>query len=182
MLAVGAFFAAGYLVSAIAAGGRARELAAARIRWESAVLVLFILQALVREEIMPLSPVLVPYAWVALAATLALVLLRQKSRGLRLSGVGALCNAIVVAVNGRMPYVLDDRLRELMTTGVDTPFYVAATNDHLLLVLADVLPTPWQSVASIGDVLLWVGVSVFLAESVTRSAANSCDAAHNELT
>ena len=113
-------------------------------------------------------------AWLAGALLLVAASLLNWTRwGFRLVALGVLTNAAAITANGGMPvgvaaleylgiYEPVDQLAAL------TPLYHLSDGATRLPVLGDVLPVPGpaivQSVVSIGDLFLMVGVSVLLLE------------------
>jgi len=105
---------------------------------------------------------------------LALVAVNRRAPGAALMAVGLALNLAVVAFNGGMP-VSRAAIRAVGGAGdrtvvvEDGAKHHAMTESDVLRPLADVIPVPRPIgiVFSIGDVLLYAGIAVFLV-SVTR--------------
>ncbi|MBT8197522.1 MAG: DUF5317 domain-containing protein [Acidimicrobiia bacterium] len=88
--------------------------------------------------------------------------------GMWLVGLGILMNFVVIAVNQGMPV-----LPEAITLAGGTadlaadPKHVVLDTSTLLPFLADIIPIP-QNVISMGDVVLGVGIGVFLDDQLTQ--------------
>ena len=163
------------LVLRVLSGRRMSDLAHARLRGETALLLLLLLQALI-----PLlrltggAAQLAFYAWLATFPLLASVAWLNRSQpGMVVLGAGLLLNFVVIATNGGMP-VLPTAI--VAATGAAGGVHTIPLGDFVHLVgssasrlpwLADVLPIPgptWlRSVASAGDCLLFVGIAAYLA-------------------
>lgn len=116
----------------------------------------------------------IPGVW-HLGAVLVLLtaFFNREYLGFNVIAAGVLLNAAVILVNWGMP-VSPDALMYLGAHNLETqlaassPLYVLADDATMLLWFADVVPvpgpTPIRSVASIGDVLLMIGVVVLILE------------------
>jgi hypothetical protein len=170
-------------------GGRLRHLAAVRLRglwllWVAAGLqaVQFHVEPvrrLVQESVgIPMRVLVyaIPLAWFAGYA-------RHVPRALLLSaGValgGMACNALPIALNGRMPYV-GEAARLAGVPGHLTSKHPPATTDTVLVTLGDVIPVPGiHAVVSIGDLLLLAGIAASIVVlMLPRSAAATDVATH----
>lgn len=100
---------------------------------------------------------------------LAVVWLNKDQQGLWLAGIGILMNLTVIALNEGMP-VLEAAV-ELSGGTFDAAAldakHVVLDGSTRLAFLADVIPFP-GSVISLGDVLLAVGLGVFIDDNLTR--------------
>lgn len=106
-----------------------------------------------------------------LASYLPLLLvawINRATAGMSLVGLGILMNFVVIALNQGMP-VLPEAI-ELAGGTADlsgNPKHVVLDSSTLLPFLADIIPIP-QNVISMGDVVLGVGVGVFLDDQLTQ--------------
>jgi len=157
------------------AGGTLRGLGALRLRFESLILPLFVVQALARGRVLGAVgasrwPILV---WVV-SSTLLVVMLLANSRvpGMALGAVGVLVNVDIVVINSAMPLVVGGLVHpatpasagELASTSGH--FYRVAGQGDLFTWLGDVIPLELgRSIMlfSPGDVALLVGVAVAVA-------------------
>ena len=155
------------------------SLAHARLRGETPLLLLLLLQALLPLLRLTGGAAHVAfYFWLATFPVLASVAWLNRSQpGMAVLGLGLLLNFVVIGVNGGMP-VLPAAI--VAVTGTARLHSIPA-GDFVHLVgsgmtrlpwLADSLPLPgptWlRSVASAGDCLLFVGVAAYLAAAQTR--------------
>lgn len=107
--------------------------------------------------------------WLVLLSYLPLLLvvaLNQRLPGMWISGIGILMNFTVIALNNGMP-VLPEAIR---LAGGDAGMaldakHVILTSESHLPFLADIIPMP-GSVISLGDVLLAVGLGVFVEDQL----------------
>jgi hypothetical protein len=77
---------------------------------------------------------------------------------------GGLANGVVIAVNGRMPYLPAAARAVGITPGLATPKNVAATSASHLIVLGDTIPVSLlHKVVSVGDVLIIVATVGLIA-------------------
>lgn len=107
--------------------------------------------------------------WLILFSYLPLVIvvaLNQRQPGMWISGIGILMNFTVIALNNGMP-VLPEAI-ELAggqaDMALDAKHVVLDGSSHLPF-LADIIPMP-GSVISLGDVLLAVGLGVFVEDQL----------------
>jgi hypothetical protein len=120
-------------------------------------------------------------SWIAGAFVLVIAcLLNWEHVGFRLAALGVALNGLVIVLNRGMP-VSSASLRYLglsdaAQTGALTPLYHLSDAETLLGILGDVLPVPGppliQSVVSLGDLLLMVGVAVIVLDG-SRALAKS---------
>lgn len=106
-----------------------------------------------------------------LASLLPLLLvawINRERSGMWLVGLGVLMNFVVIAINQGMP-VLPEAI--LLAGGVadlsSDPTHTVLDTSTLLPFLADIIPIP-KNVISMGDVVLGVGVGVFLDDQLTQ--------------
>ena len=121
--------------------------------------------------------------WVGLAMVLVsfgllmiLVALNRKQRGMWLAGLGVLMNFVVIALNGGMP-VLAEAAEVASGFAVSDPD-LSGTFKHVpldetsrLTMFADVIPLRFVGIGeviSLGDVLLALGLGVFLEHELRR--------------
>jgi hypothetical protein len=98
---------------------------------------------------------------------LAVVALNQRMPGMWISGIGILMNFTVIALNNGMPilpeaFELAGGTVESLT--LDAKHVILNGTSHLPF-LADIIPMP-GSVISMGDVLLAVGLGVFIEDQL----------------
>ena len=98
---------------------------------------------------------------------LAVVALNQRMPGMWISGIGILMNFTVIALNNGMPilpeaFELAGGTVESLT--LDAKHVILDGTSHLPF-LADIIPMP-GSVISMGDVLLAVGLGVFIEDQL----------------
>ncbi len=100
---------------------------------------------------------------------LAVVWLNKDQQGLWLAGIGILMNLTVIGLNEGMPVLA--QAVELSGGSFDPALldakHVVLDESTTLAFLADVIPFP-GSVISLGDVLLAVGLGVFIEDNLTR--------------
>jgi len=158
-----------------AGGGHLRRLGHVSLRWSWLALILFILQGAARGRL----PGLVGWAsigavvWVCCSVALAALLLWElRFPGMYIAATGILLNVLVVLLNGAMPVGMPvDGTRGAAAIDVARRvFYLPIGSQVLLPIFGDVMPLPalggWTLV-SIGDVLLVVGVSIWLVGMMT---------------
>ena len=130
---------------------------------------LFVLQALFRGPLIGRLGELGVALWAACSIGLLLVLsLNLRAYGVSIAALGIGLNLLVVLINGGMPVVPvgPSKLRDVAAAvGGSGGFYVLADQRTMLAVLGDVLPAG-NGLASIGDVLLVLGVAVFLIRAM----------------
>ena len=85
--------------------------------------------------------------------------------GMTLIALGALCNLVVISVNGGMP--VSREALEKVGLG-DTTFrgaHHALTDDSRLTFLADVIPISVSAnVVSVGDIIIWAGILLLIQQ------------------
>jgi len=162
------------LIAGLVSGGSLRSLADRDAPHVTVLLVLFVVQALLRG---PLAPALGSAAiagWAAVSlALIGLVILRMRSSlGVMIASVGISSNLVVVLLNQGMPVVPSDVLGIAATVRAvraSEGFYTLADQRTSLRVLGDVLPAG-SGYASLGDVLLVVGVAIVIAQMMQPNA------------
>jgi hypothetical protein len=176
------------LIAGLLAGGRLSNLLEVRLRWMAviflAVFVRYATEAALSREL-PLAETLrVPL----LVASYGILLLgtwsNRRLPGMSIAFVGILSNAIVIAVNGgHMPVWAPSLVASGLTPAdVSGPLHILLppTVDAEFLArlgpLADVVPIPLplvRNVASIGDVVVSLGLGFFLFATVLRTPAQA---------
>lgn len=109
--------------------------------------------------------------WLVLASYIPLLVfvwLNRDLTGIWIAGLGILMNFTVIIINGGMP-VLEEAARLAGESGalILDGKHVLLTDDTALPFLADIIPLP-KAVLSLGDVLLAVGVGVFLEDQMRQ--------------
>ena len=172
------------LIAGLIAGGRLRNLADVRLRWMAAIFLAVIIRYATEAALSRDIPVAESLRVSLLAASYAILLLgtwaNRRQPGMAIAFVGVLSNATVILVNGGYMPIWEP---SLLAAGL-TPADVSSTL-HVLLPppidgaflrhlgpLADIVPIPVpvvRNVASLGDVVISVGLSFFLFASVVRT-------------
>jgi len=99
---------------------------------------------------------------------LLVVILNQRMPGMWISGIGVLMNFVVIAMNQGMPVLPEAiALAGGNPTMVLDAKYVLLNSGSRLPFLADIIPVP-KSVISLGDVLLAVGLGVFIEDQLQQ--------------
>lgn len=169
MPAVVAVFAG--IALGLACGGQLSNLATAKLKGGSVILIGFVVQGVVRgrlpgaaadEGIQTLI-----WTFVSLAITFLLVW-NWRHDGMVVAACGILCNVVVVMANAGMPFDTKgaQAAQQLAVVGSYRGFYIPVGPESVVVHLADVLRIGLQSGAmmfSVGDVLLVVGVISFIA-------------------
>ncbi|MBS3957670.1 MAG: DUF5317 domain-containing protein [Clostridiales bacterium] len=170
ILAVAVIFA---LLAVVALGGSFSSLRSARLQHEVWLPVGVGVQVL-GPRLSPESPFVAALTWVLGGLiVIAVSFANRRVFGFWLVGLGVMCNAAVILLNGGMPvsvaalgYLGVYDSGELFSTV--NPMYHPADAGSVLTVLADVLPIPgpalMRTVVSLGDVLLMVGVVSVILE------------------
>ena len=162
------------LVLGFAGGGKVAGIRTITLRWEYALLVLFAVQAFARG-VLPLEtrPLAVAvWAVCSLLLLVALVLQVRDGHGLALAATGIAMNLLVILLNAGMPVVPREWQGEAAATAVKASggFYHLADSRTALPVLADILPSG-VGLASIGDLLLALGVAILIASHMLETVA-----------
>ncbi|HET6352134.1 MAG TPA: DUF5317 family protein [Coriobacteriia bacterium] len=169
MLALSAIVLA--LVLGPVAGGRIDRLLVGEFPHQTVILVLFVLQAVARGQLVGMAPTIGLVSWGLVSLVLLLLLLPQaKVPGLGVAAAGIASNALVVLLNMGMPvdgsgYFTPTALRGAIAAS--NGFYHPVTAATHVVWLGDVLPMA-GGLASLGDLLLAVGVAVFLLDIMLR--------------
>ncbi len=164
------------LVLSLLTGGSVRALQEERLVAEWALLALLPLQTLwpAVAGVLTLHCSWSRAAWLLLMAALGAVLLLNAPRRwmLAIAGLGISLNILVIGINGGMPVSINAaqsvgaERAALDELAAQQCLYVALDDSTLLSGLGDVLPVPgprWhQALISVGDLLLALGLSVWL--------------------
>lgn len=155
----------------LVSGGRVRNLAGLKLRFELPVLFLFVVQAVTRGRVLGLFRATTWGAAVWVCSTMILAgLLAANWRipGLVAGSFGALLNTVVVLANRAMPVTIAGvrTVAATRTVADAAGFYVVANGSTVLAWLGDSIPvgqtgTPWLLVSA-GDVLLMVAATTLV--------------------
>lgn len=176
------------LVAGLLAGGRLTNLIEVRLRWMPAIFLAVVIRygteaALARE--IPIAETLrVPLLVAAYAILLLGTWANRRLPGMAIAFVGILSNAFVIAVNGGHMPIWEPSLEAAGMTAADLtgPLHVVLppTLDAQFVLhlgpLGDVIPIPLpvvQNVASLGDVVISIGLGFFLFATVLRTPAQA---------
>ncbi|MEA2537401.1 MAG: hypothetical protein QOF11_1635 [Chloroflexota bacterium] len=176
------------LIAGLLAGGRLSNLTEVRLRWMAviflAVVVRYGTEAALSRNIPPAETLRLPLLVAAYVILLVGLWVNRRQPGLAIAFVGTLSNAVVIAVNGGhmplwapslaaaglTPADLVGPLHVLLPPAIDASFLA-----HLGP-LADVIPIPLplvRNVASVGDVIISLGLAFFLFATVLRTPAQA---------
>jgi MFS family permease len=176
------------LIAGLVGGGRISNLVEVRLRWMPAlffaVVVRYGTEAALARGIPSAESLRVPLLAAAYAILLLGTWVNRRHPGMAIAFVGILSNALVITVNGgHMPIWAPSLLAAGLTPADLTgPLHVVlpATIDAPFLAhlgpLGDVLPIPFpvvQNVASLGDVVISLGLGFFLFATVLRTPAQA---------
>jgi MFS family permease len=178
------------LVAGLLAGGSVSNVVEVRLRWMGAlflaVVVRFGTEAALTREIPLAESLRLPLLVVAYLILLTGLWANRRQPGMAIALVGILSNAVVIAVNGgRMP-IWEPSLAAAGLTLADVPSalhnLLPASLDGSFLVhggpFADVIPIPLplvRNVASLGDVLISIGLGFFLFATVLRTPGQATE-------
>lgn len=153
----------------LASGGSFAHMRDFRIRGESWILALFAVQALARGVLLPFLGSFGIAIWAACTLALLVLVSREFTRpGMAIAAFGMGLNALVILLNAGMPVVQPPMFTAEETAAAiagSSGFYVLADERTVLPLLGDVLPAA-NGLASIGDVLLSVGIAVLIVYSM----------------
>jgi Family of unknown function (DUF5317) len=157
-----------------ALGGRASRLGSLDVRWRWTGLIGLVLQLLPLPG--SLERLSVPLLVVSLGMPVAFVAVNLRYRGFELVLIGLALNVLVISLNGGMPVsraaLRDsgqlDSLAYLERAG-GAKHHLAGPGDDVMW-LGDVIavPTPIGLAISIGDVIAYAGVGVFVTLAMTE--------------
>lgn len=162
-----------------AISGRLAFAHSSKLRYPLLVIILFVLQGIARGRLLGLheaSSASIPI-WIACSVSLlGLLSIQDESIGLSLSATGMGLNALTVLGNGYMPVETRSVVKAAST------FYSSSNSGTVLRFAGDCLPLnigQFDLLLSVGDVLLMVGVAVFISHAIVagspRSIESSCD-------
>lgn len=170
------------IVIGLVRGGRIEGLSSVPFRGGLAVLILFVVQAVVRQfipELGILSTGVLVLSWVVVSACLlVLCALNWRTVGVRLLALGIALNIVVVALNIGMPVGGPLAARLGMAPSAESianrgAFYQPVDSGTVAPLLGDVIPIPapqpLRSLVSMGDVLMFLAVGVLIEETIRRA-------------
>lgn len=138
---------------------------------------LFVLQAVARGRGIPqfLGPQYALSIWALVVVILVLMLLSVRELGVQIVAAGIASNLLVVLANGAMPIAFE-AMRVLgagdRALGQGEGFYTCMLDGALFQFLGDSIPVPnpfgGGFLVSVGDLLLVVGVVVFVVRVMTE--------------
>lgn len=174
------------LVAGLAAGGRLDNLIRVRLRWVAllflAVIVRFGTELLLARGLAPIEQLRLPLFGLAYGLLLVGLWVNRHHPGFALAFVGSLSNATAILLNGGAMPIYEPSLRVagLGPEDVTSPFYSIVPAelpvDFVLRAgpLIDLIPIPvppFQGVASVGDLFLGAGLTIFAFAAVVRGGA-----------
>lgn len=167
------------IAAGLAAGGRVRSLMDLRLRYEVALLLLFVAQGVVRGRIegaeatswgMPV--------WIVASVTLCMLLAANiEHAGTVIAATGVTLNLLVVLANGGMPVASGQGNAGAAIAGSEG-FYHLANDGTLVSWIGDAMPFALGRalfLVSPGDVLLLVGVASLVAGGMLANAGEPVD-------
>ncbi len=176
------------LIAGLLAGGRLSNLLEVRLRWMAAIFLAVFVRYATEAALSRELPLAETFRVPLLAASYAILLLgtwsNRRLPGMSIAFVGILSNAVVIAVNGGHMPIWEPSLIAAGLTPADVtgPLHVILppTVDASFLAhlgpLADVVPIPLPivtNVASLGDVVVSLGLGFFLFATVLRTPAQA---------
>ena len=166
-----------------AVGGTHRNLIHASVKFERAMIVMFVVQAVFRGRLPFLHASRFAFnVWLASCTLLmALLWLNRKMPGMYLAAAGTLLNVNVVLANSAMPVSSGfghNLAEEALAHAVEQSggFYQLANPSTTALFLGDVLPLRVAGsvlMLSVGDVVLLLAVVTFLISSMSLARSTS---------
>jgi DHA3 family macrolide efflux protein-like MFS transporter len=178
------------LVAGLLAGGSISNVAEVRLRWMGAlflaVVVRFGTEAALTREIPVAETLRLPLLVTAYLILLTGLWANRRQPGMAIALIGILSNAVVIGVNGgRMPIWEPSLAAAGLTLGdVPTALHnlLPASLDGSFLVhlgpFGDVIPIPLsliRNVASVGDLLISIGLGFFLFATVLRTPGQATE-------
>jgi hypothetical protein len=166
------------LLVGLALGGSPSRLAALRLRHAWLVLPPLLLQLVIfsPQGSVLLDPLIGPLHLLSNALLVPLLYLNRRHVGLLIVGAGLLLNSVVIAANGGYMPVSPDALRAagmerriaVLEQQGDSLKATLMTESTPFAFLGDIIPVPppIQRVFSVGDVVMAVGVVVFVAQGM----------------
>ncbi len=176
------------LIAGLLAGGRLSNLLEVRLRWMAAIFLAVFVRYATEAALSRELPLAETFRVPLLATSYAILLLgtwsNRRLPGMSIAFVGILSNAVVIAVNGGHMPIWEPSLIAAGLTPADVtgPLHVILppTVDASFLAhlgpLADVVPIPLPivtNVASLGDVVVSLGLGFFLFSTVLRTPAQA---------
>ena len=185
MLTLTLILVAAGLIAGIARGGKIANLAKTEWRWVWLVFVGLAIQVGTEVYSIFVDPKVGgdQRGILLLAASYALLIafltLNREKPGTPLMALGLLLNIVVIFANGGMPVSLS----AARAAGFDPSGYLRASIKHqtmgpgtVLWFLGDIIPLPvLRNIVSVGDVLLGLGVFVFVQRTVGYSPRRSLE-------
>ena len=170
------------LLLGLLAGGRLSNLATVRLRWVwvllLAVVIRFGTEALLNAGVGIVETLRLPLLMLGFGLLLVGLWANRGYPGMGLAFVGILLNAVVITINGGHMPIWDDALAIAGLTPADVESALHIVLDGTLeeflfnlLIFGDIIPIPvpfFENVASLGDMLLSLGLGFFLFASVLR--------------
>lgn len=167
------------LVAGVARGGKIANLAATQFKWVGLVFAGLAIQAGTELYSHFVDPRLgedrrgILLLAVSYALLIAFLALNRAQPGTSLMALGLLLNIVVIFANGGMPV----SMTAARAAGFDPSGYLKASIKHQVMgpgtalwFLGDVIPLPvLRNIVSIGDVLLGVGIFIFVQHRVGYS-------------
>jgi len=164
------------LILGSAAGGSFALMKGVDLRFEGLLVLGFLIQGLARGRLLPGLPSAGSGMFIWVLSSLVVVVLLAVSigrPGIYLVTLGTLLNVALVMLNGAMPilYAGGNAGKTLAGTG----FYQLLNQSAIMPWAADVMVISWGDtyLASIGDVLLFVGVVTFLVAAMFKGGGVS---------
>lgn len=176
MLLVGAILGIGLLIG-WGLGGALRNLGLVRINWWPALPAALVLQGVPIPQLeggvgrfLPFAVLLLSYA-----VMIAVLVMNWRLRGFLVVLVGLVLNLAPIVANQGMP-VSGTAIQSVGGSLEDIPRergekHHLATDEDIILPLADIIAVrdPFNTVVSVGDVLMYAGAAVFLAAAMMAS-------------
>lgn len=169
------------LSAGLLSGGSLRGLQAVRLRGESALVALLVVQLLIPSvsERLDVPRYLALGCWLlAMAGLVALALWNADAPGMVIAALGVALNLMVIGLNVGMPVSQRAAGIAAGSTEIVIAYDIVhreLTSSTLVPMLADIIPIPgpkgFRGVASIGDVMLVIGVGWFLYRATRDGAA-----------
>lgn len=176
MLLVGAILGMGLLIG-WGLGGALRNLGLVRIKWWPALPAALVLQGVPIPQLDGEMGRLLPFAALLLSYAVLIVVLvvNWRLRGFLVVLAGLILNLVPIVANQGMP-VSGTAIESVGGSLEDIPRergekHHLATDEDIIQPLADVIAVrdPFNTVVSVGDVLMYAGAAVFLAAAMMAS-------------
>lgn len=175
------FFVVLGIVIGYAAGGRLSNLLHRPLRYSYLAISALVIQLVIFSDfpfVELIKGAIVPFHFVSYACLLAFVLLNRRHAGVVLAGLGIFLNSFVIFINGGYMPTFAENIKntsmagnaEAVSQGEAVHNSMQATGDTLFPWLGDIfyLPSwfPLSNVFSIGDILIAVGICLYLIMSM----------------